>query len=201
MIIIGYSGHGYVACGILSAAGTTPVAYCDQSEKANNPFRLLYLGNEDSEHASAELRKNKFFISIGDNRIRHSVYEKLAAQDLLPVNAIHPSAILSAHAQVHTIGVMISAGVIVNPLSEIGKGTILNTSCIVEHECVTGNFAHIGPGAVLCGNVRVGDNSFVGANAVVRQGIRIGSNVLIGAGSVVVKDVPDHAVIMGCPAR
>ncbi|HAO47433.1 MAG TPA: hypothetical protein DCQ97_10945, partial [Chitinophagaceae bacterium] len=65
---------------------------------------------------------------------------------------------------------MIAAQATINPLARIGKGAICNTGCIVEHECVVGDFAHIGPGAVLCGNVSVGEGSFVGANAVVRQG-------------------------------
>jgi acetyltransferase-like isoleucine patch superfamily enzyme len=86
-------------------------------------------------------------------------------------------------------------------LAKIGNGVICNTSSVVEHECFLGNFSHLAPGAILCGNVQVGENSFIGAGSVVRPGIRIGRNVIIGAGSVVVKDIPDFGKVAGNPAR
>jgi len=41
----------------------------------------------------------------------------------------------------------------------------------------------------------------VGANATVLCGITIGRWAMIGSGSVVTKDVPDHALVVGNPAR
>ena len=41
----------------------------------------------------------------------------------------------------------------------------------------------------------------IGANAVVVCGVTIGKYALVGSGSVVTKDVPDHALVYGNPAR
>lgn len=41
----------------------------------------------------------------------------------------------------------------------------------------------------------------IGANATVICGATIGRNAMIGAGAVVTKDVPDHALMVGNPAR
>ena len=41
----------------------------------------------------------------------------------------------------------------------------------------------------------------IGSNATVLAGITIGEGALVGAGAVVTKDVPDHAVVAGVPAR
>ena len=41
----------------------------------------------------------------------------------------------------------------------------------------------------------------IGANAVVVCGHILGAHCFVGAGSVVTKDVPDHAVVYGNPAR
>lgn len=201
MIIIGYSGHGFVVCGIIKAAGKRIAGYCDREEKTYNPFALNYFGKEDADTAIEAFKQYGVFVSIGDNTIRQKVYNKLAQQNILPGNVIHPSAIIDSSATIATNGVMIAAGAIINPLAKINTGAVCNTGCIIEHECVVNDFAHIGPGAVLCGNVKVGTGSFVGAGAVVRQGITIGNNVTIGAGAVVVKNVPDNTTVVGVPAK
>lgn len=201
MILIGYGGHGFVIYGILKAAGKSVTAYCDHEEKSYNPFKLFYCGPENSEKAQKSLTADEFFISVGNNTVRRNIYEHLAAKQLFPINAIHPSSVISPDAYISSNGVMIGAGVLINPLSQTGTGVICNTGCIIEHECIIGNFSHIGPGAILCGNIRVGAETFVGAGSVVREGITIGNKVIIGAGSVVVKNVPDNTTIMGCPAK
>ncbi len=201
MIIIGYSGHGFVAYGILTAAGKKVAGYCDMAEKEYNPFKLQYFGTENSDASLPALKQYGFFIAIGDNKLRHKIYTNLQQKQLTPANAIHPSAVIDASASIARQGVMIAANAIINPLATVGTGVICNTGCIVEHECVVSEFAHIGPGAVLCGNVKIGNGTYVGANAVIRQGITVGENAMIGAGSVVVKDVPDGVTVVGISAK
>lgn len=41
----------------------------------------------------------------------------------------------------------------------------------------------------------------IGANATIICGVTIGSYAMIGAGAVVTKDVPDHALLVGNPAK
>jgi sugar O-acyltransferase (sialic acid O-acetyltransferase NeuD family) len=201
MILIGYSGHAFVVYGILNAAGKKVTGYCDMIEKEFNPFNLPYFGTENSEAASEAIKQKGYFIAIGDNQQRNKIYNNLLQKKILPVNAIHPSAVIDQSATIAEHGVMIAANVSINPLAAIGTGAICNTGCIIEHECTVGKFAHIAPGAVLCGNVKIGDGTFVGANAVIRQGISVGKNAMIGAGAVVVKDVPDNVTVIGVPAK
>lgn len=201
MVLIGYSGHAFVVYGILQAAGKKITGYCDVTEKGTNPFGLRYLGTENSEAGMAAIEAHGCFIAIGDNQIRKKIYENLQKGNLASTNAIHPAAVVDPSVKIAPHAVMIAANVTINPLASIGIGAICNTGCIVEHECIVGEFAHIGPGAVLCGNVTIGRGTFVGANAVIRQGISIGNNAMIGAGAVVVKDVPDNATVIGVPAK
>ena len=201
MLIIGYSGHAFVVCGILQAAGNRVTAYCDREEKLINPYKLEYAGKETDRAISETLQSRGFFIAIGDNTTRKKIYRHFEESRLYPVNAIHPSAIIDQDVTVGKHGIMISAGVCINPLAAIGNGAICNTGCIIEHECVVGEFSHIGPGAVLCGNVTVGEGTFVGAASVIRQGISIGKNAVIGAGAVVVKDIADNEIVAGNPSR
>ncbi len=47
----------------------------------------------------------------------------------------------------------------------------------------------------------VGRGASIGANATVVAGITIGSSAMLGAGTVIFRDVPDHALMVGNPAR
>jgi sugar O-acyltransferase (sialic acid O-acetyltransferase NeuD family) len=201
MILIGYSGHAFVVCGILKRAGREITGYCDVAEKEYNPFSLQYFGKENSETGLQAIKEHGYFIAVGDNQLRRKIYEVLQKNNLSSVNAVHPSAVIDPSANIATEGVMVAANVTINPLASIATGAICNTGCIIEHECIVGEFAHIGPGAVLCGNVKIGDGTFVGANAVIRQGVTVGKNAMIGAGAVVIKDVPDNVTVVGVPAR
>jgi len=49
--------------------------------------------------------------------------------------------------------------------------------------------------------VVIGNDVWIGANALVMGGIKVGTGAVIGAGAVVTKDVPDYAVVVGCPAK
>lgn len=41
----------------------------------------------------------------------------------------------------------------------------------------------------------------IGSNATVLCGVTIGEGAIVGAGAVVTKDVPDHTIVAGVPAR
>ncbi len=41
----------------------------------------------------------------------------------------------------------------------------------------------------------------IGSNATILGGVVIGQGAIVGAGAVVTKDVPDHALVVGVPAR
>lgn len=201
MILIGYSGHAFVVCGILKRAGRKITGYCDVAEKTYNPFDLQYFGTENSETGLEAIKDDGYFIAVGDNQLRKKIYDNLQKNNLTSANAIHPSAVIDPSANIAQQAVMVAANVTINPLASVAAGAICNTGCIIEHECIVGEFAHIGPGAVLCGNVKIGDGTFVGANAVIRQGVTVGKNAMIGAGAVVVKDVPDGVTVVGVPAK
>lgn len=137
---------------------------------------------------------------VGDNRLRARVFNETTASGFDIVGVVHRSAVLSPFASVDPTA-QILAGAHVGPMAVIGRGAIVNTSAIVEHDCRVGAFVHVASGAVLGGNVALGDFSHVGSGAVVRQSLSVGTAAVVGSGATVVRDVSDGDVVVGVPAR
>ena len=200
VVLVGYSGHGYVVADIAIASHMNLRYYTDKSKIFKNPFDLSYLGFEGNLDYKFWDKDCSYILGIGDNLIRRKTADLLISKEVTLLNVTHPSASISTKVQ-FGIGNFISRNVSVNALVRIGDICILNTGCIIEHECVIGNAVHIAPGAVLAGNIEIGDNTFVGANTVIKQGVKIGRNVIIGAGSVILKDIGDNKKIVGNPGK
>jgi sugar O-acyltransferase (sialic acid O-acetyltransferase NeuD family) len=198
--VIGYSGHGYVVTESAISVGMIVSHYCDKSPNIINPFQLEYLGFEGDEHFKAWGRKFHFILGVGDNKLRHEIGGEIRRRSEVILNVIDPSASLSKYIEMGS-GNFIAKHAIVNTLASLGDFCILNTGCIIEHECTLQSGVHIAPGAVLAGNVQVGENTFIGANSVVKQGVKIGKNVIIGAGSVIINDILDNQKVVGNPGR
>ncbi len=200
IVLIGYSGHGYVVAEAAKIAGLEIRYYIDLVQNTVNPFNLEYLASDVDQAFSDWNKGYAFIIGIGDNRIRENISKKILAKNERMPAVIHPSASVSDKVQIG-FAVFIARNASINPLAVIGDCAIINTAAVIEHECVIGSAAHIAPGTVLAGNVKVGDRSFIGANSVVKQGVTIGKDVIIGAGSVIIRDVPDGITVAGNPGK
>lgn len=82
----------------------------------------------------------------------------------------------------------------------IGRGSKIDNLCHIAHNCNLGEKVTVIAGAVLCGSVCVGDNSYI-STSMIRQQLNVGENSLVGLGAVVVKDVKDNTTVVGNPAK
>jgi sugar O-acyltransferase (sialic acid O-acetyltransferase NeuD family) len=117
-----------------------------------------------------------------------------------PTVLVDPTAVVARTTDVGH-GSYLNAGVVVGSHTTVGCHVNVNRSASVGHDNTLGFAAALGPGAVTTGDVRVEPAAFVGAGATVLPGVRIGRRAVVGAGAVVTRDVPDHAVVTGNPAR
>ncbi len=98
-------------------------------------------------------------------------------------------------------GLYVNSGCSVGAACRFGQFVLVNRGVSLGHHARLDCFVSIGPGAVLAGNVTVGRGAVVGAGAVVLPKLTIGANAVVGAGAVVTKDVPEHCLVVGNPAR
>ena len=200
IILVGYSGHGLVVVDLARGCNLDILGYAEKSKKINNPFHLSYLGNEEDENFIGWKLKADFLIGIGDNFTREKIFNLIFSKGCSVRNLICESAKISTNVTVGQ-GSFINKNVSINAFARIGLNVILNTACVIEHECIIADSVHVAPGAVLAGGVVVGERSFIGANSVIKQGVKIGCNVTVGAGSLVIHDILNNTKVVGNPTR
>jgi len=83
----------------------------------------------------------------------------------------------------------------------IGRGTKIDNLCHIAHNVQIGKDSMIIANVCLCGSCTIGDGTTIAPNSVVREKVTVGSGVLIGLGSVVTKDIEDHSIAYGSPAK
>ena len=129
--------------------------------------------------------------------------------DMKGVNArIEPGAIIREQVEIGDNAV-IMMGAVINIGAVIGAGTMIDMGAILGGRATVCKNSHIGAGADLAGVIEpasatpviVEDGVLVGANAVVIEGVHVGKGAVVAAGAVVIEDVPENAVVAGCPAR
>lgn len=145
---------------------------------------------------------NGGIIAIGDNYTRYLVYQTIqeVAPDFEFISAIHPSAIIGKNVSIGE-GSVIMPGVIINNSSKIGRHTLLGAKSSVDHDSRVLDFSSFGPGCTTGGNVTVGFCSAICLSAGIIHGVEIGDHTVIGAGSIVNKNVEDHILAYGIPAK
>lgn len=106
---------------------------------------------------------------------------------------------------------------------KIGDNCKLQNGAMVYHPAVLEEGVFLGPGVIIANDkypravnpdmtlksvddweasaVKIGKGAAIGAGSIVLPGVKIGAWALIGSGSVVTKDVADHEMVVGHPAR
>ena len=153
-----------------------------------------------------EANRDKIEDLVIENDCRNSAIAMLDKKDI-PAR-IEPGAVIREQV---TIGknAVIMMGAIINIGAVIGEGTMIDMGAVLGGRATVGNHCHVGAGAVLAGVIEpasatpviVEDDVLIGANAVVIEGVHIGRGAVVAAGAIVTQDVPQNAVVAGCPAR
>ena len=203
IVIIGAGGHAAVVADALLAVGAEVIGFTSRDAPERPPQCGLPILGDDcvlERWRPEQIRLVNGVGSIDTSGIRRLVQERLEAQGWHFIGVRHPAATVSPYA-VLADGVQLLAHSVVQSGARVGRGCIVNTGAIVEHDVILDDWVHIAPRAVVCGDAVVGTHSHVGAGAVVRQGVRLGARTLIGVGAAVVKDFAGDGCLLGVPAR
>lgn len=203
ILLLGGGGHCRSVLDCLMSTGKYKKIGIIDYDKSASALGVDVIGTDDDLPRLLQEGWSHAFVtvgSVGRTTLRRKLFSLIRELGFTTPSIIDPSAII-ARGTVIGEGTFIGKRAVVNTGSIIGECAIINSGAIIEHDCRIDDFAHISPGATLCGQVVVGKDTHIGAGSVVRQGICIGSNTIVGAGSVIVKDIPCEVKAFGNPCR
>lgn len=82
-----------------------------------------------------------------------------------------------------------------------GMGVIMNGDEVIGENCQIGHHVKMLRKNPYKNCAHIGNNVYISSGAVLMGNIKIGNNVIIGANSVVTKSVPDNCIVGGVPAK
>ena len=145
---------------------------------------------------------NYFIVAIGKNNLRKKIVLDLEKK----YKNIKWAKVISLKSNIDksvTVGngSMIISGTTINIGSKIGKHSIINTNCSLDHDNLIKDYVNCSPGVVCAGNVTILDDVFIGMNTSVKQNTTINSNTIIGAHSYVNKNCRKNSIYYGVPIK
>lgn len=204
VIIVGDGGHAKIVIDILREMNQYDLLGVTSKQTNKSEFYgLPVLGNDEIlDHYSEKGIKN-IALGIGgfkNNELRTLIYKKLFKKGFNIINAIHPKSVI-AKSVIIGKGVVVFAGVILNPEVKLGNNVIVATGSTIDHETIIEDHCLISAGVTIGANNRIGQGTLCALGSKVISAVTIGEKSLIAAGAVVVSDLPSNSIVFGIPAK
>lgn len=199
LMILGAGGHAKVCLEIAERMGLW-----DDIELLDDNPNTLKVQKRKVVGTMADIKdytkSHQFFVAIGNNKTRMTIFKKLIDMNCYLVSLIDPSSVISKFSIISQ-GTVIMPKVVINAGSVIGENCIINTSTVIEHDCEIKNHVHLSPNTTICGSVLIEEQTWIGAGCTVINNIKICQDVIVGAGSLVIKNVDQSGTYVGSPAK
>lgn len=116
------------------------------------------------------------------------------------VTLIHPSSYVARSARIGR-GTVVAQNCVIMAGATIGDHVKMLPNATISYGSSVGQYSTVSSGAVTLSDVQVGSSCYLGANVTIKERVRIGDGCVLGMGAVVLRDVADHCVMVGNPAR
>ena len=129
-----------------------------------------------------------------------NLYQELGLRDDMMAKFIHPLAYVAPNVKIGN-GAVILPYVMVSAGAEIGVNSLIMVGATIGHNTQLAPFTHIASQAVVGAYICTSVGTHVGLNACIREYLTIGKFSTIGMGAVLTKNVGDHEMWVGNPAK
>ena len=185
--LLGYGGH---AREVMFQMGENLPCFVEDNFICNSTLPL----------SQFDPKEYKLMVAVGDSTIRKRLVDNLPPSTQF-FTFIHETVISSKFYSVIGEGSFIGAYSIITTNVKLGKHTLLNRGNHIGHDSTIGDYFSAMPGAIVSGNVTIGNNVYMGTNSTIKEKINVTDNVTIGLNSGITKDINQEGIYVGTPSK
>lgn len=175
---------------VVRACGHSVTGFVDIDEslvgKEIEPGGGRVLMNDDEFFEMLEegedLEFDAIALAVTDNKVRLRLFFELSDESALPP-FVHPSAVVSTHANVGA-GSIVMPLVVINSMASVGRAAVIGAGAVIDSGASVGDAALLGANATICRDGSVGERVHVGEGATVSSGISVGADSMLGSSAV-----------------
>jgi sugar O-acyltransferase (sialic acid O-acetyltransferase NeuD family) len=160
----------------------------------------IYAKGDVKPISEFEPKKYLMMVAVADSKDRAEIVSKLP-EGTEYFTFIHPTAQIMSDDVIMGEGSFIGANSILTTNIRMGNHAILNRGNHIGHDCVIGDYFSAMPGAIVSGNVHIGNMVYLGTNSSIIEKKYLLHDIKIGANGVVVKDIASSGTYVGCPVK
>ena len=187
LALFGYGGHARE----VAAQMNEPVEFFVDDEYSNEYTKPI---------SSFDPEEYMIMVAVADSKQRRAIVESLPNETKY-FTFIHPTVLTMGEEIEIGEGSFIGAYSILTTNIRIGKHGILNRGNQIGHDCIIGDYFSAMPGAIVSGNVILGEEVYMGTNSSIKEKIQICSDVIIGSNATVVKNIITGGTYAGVPVK
>jgi sugar O-acyltransferase (sialic acid O-acetyltransferase NeuD family) len=209
VVILGAGGYAIVIHEILNnrpdvlLIGCTDKALGISERSIDEGVTLRILGDDDILPQLADQYPGLHAVlALGPDLmdVRARLIRRLDLEKIPSITVVHQSAIVAPLAKLGE-GTVVRGGAVVSAGSQIGRFGLVNLGASIDLDANLATNVYVGQGAQISSHVQVGDNVVIEMGASINSRVTIGEGARVTGGAFVNTDVPDHAVVVGVPAR
>lgn len=169
VILIGAGGHGKVVLDAVLSNSNTDIKIIGFLDDGGikKIHGIKKLGNIKD---FVNFKDKKFHIALGNNKFREKIAKELGEENLISI--IHKTAYVSSMSKIGN-GTYIGAMAVINPECEIGKGCIINTGTIVEHNSYIGDYSHLSYRALVGSESKISSGTMIDIGRIIERNSEI----------------------------
>ncbi len=129
-----------------------------------------------------------------------NLFYELGLQPEMLATFIHPTAYVAPDVLIAN-GSVIMPYVMISAQAKIEMNSLIMVGATIGHNTILRKFSHVASQAVLGAHITMDEGAHIGLNATVREYISIGKFSTLGMGAVLTKNVNEHEIWAGNPAK
>ena len=142
----------------------------------------------------------EIIIALGEPIYRQKLADKVCASGFKLAKLIHPNVYIPEDTIIEE-GCIIFDNAVISCNVRLSRNVVIQPMAIVSHDSIVGENTVISAFVFIAGNCNIGNSVFIAVSASIREKVSVGSYSIIGMGSVVLRDIEEHVVSVGSPAR